>query len=62
MSIVIVSGLFLVASLAQWRACWVLLSVCGWAYPFPVHLCWNVVPIDPNTLSRGMGRRIVSTW
>jgi hypothetical protein len=36
-NIVIVSG------------CWVSFFVCGWAYPFLVHLCWNVVPIDPNT-------------
>jgi hypothetical protein len=51
MSIVIVSGLFLVVSLAQWRVCWVSSSVCGRAYPFPIHLCWNIVPIDPNILS-----------
>ena len=25
--------------------------VCGWAYPLPLHLCWNAVPIDPKTLS-----------
>ena len=55
MSIVIVSGLLLAASLAQWRVCWVSSSVCGWAYPFHVHLCWNIVPIDPNTLSRKNG-------
>ena len=54
--IVVVSGLFLAASLAQCqRACWASLSVCGWAYPFHVHLCWTVVPIDPNTLSRENG-------
>ena len=28
------------------------ISVCGWAYPLPVHLCWNAVRIDPKTLSR----------
>ena len=27
-------------------------SMCGWAYPLLIHLCWNVVPIDPKTLSR----------
>ena len=46
------SGLFWAASLAQWKACWVSFSVCGWAYPLHVHLCWNIVPIDPKTLSR----------
>ena len=46
------SGLLWAASLAQWRACWVSVSVCGWAYPLPVHLCWNAVPLDPKTLSR----------
>ena len=55
MSIAIVYGLFLPASLAHWRACWASYSVCGWAYLFPFDLCWNVVPIDPNTLSRGNG-------
>ena len=55
MSIVIVSGLFLAASRAQCRVCWVSCSVCAWAYPFPIHLCWNDVPIDPNTLSLGNG-------
>ena len=30
-------------------------SVCEWAYSFPVHLCWIVVPIDPNTLSQENG-------
>ena len=50
-SIVIVFGLFFAANFAQWRACWVSFFVCGWAYMFPIHLCWNVVPIDPKTLS-----------
>ena len=49
--IIIVFGLFWAASLAQCRACCVSISVCGWAYPFPIHLSWNVVLIDPNTLS-----------
>jgi hypothetical protein len=53
MSSVIVSGLCCAASLAQWRACWVSLSVWGWAYPLPNHLCWKAEPIDPKTLSRG---------
>ena len=52
-SIIIVSGLFLAASLAQCKACWVSSSVYGWAYPFPFHLCWNVDPIDPKALSPG---------
>ena len=26
--------------------------VCGWTNPFPIHLCWNDVPIDPKTLSQ----------
>ena len=30
-------------------------SVCGWAYPFPIHLCWNADPIDPKTLFRENG-------
>ena len=29
--------------------------VCGWAYLLPIHLCWNVDRIDPNTLSLGNG-------
>ena len=36
-SIVIVYGLFLAASLAQWRVCWVSFFVRGWAYSFLVH-------------------------
>jgi hypothetical protein len=55
---VIVYGLFLAASLAQWRACWVSFFVCGWAYLFPVHLCWNVVHIDPKILFRENGEEI----
>ena len=31
------------------------MSVCGWAYPFPCHLCWNALPIDPNITSLGKG-------
>ena len=55
MSIVIVYGLFWAASLAQCRACCVSASVYGWAYPFPIHLSWNIVPIEPKILSRGNG-------
>ena len=44
-------GLFLAASLAQCTTCWVVSYVCGWAYPFPIHLCWNADPIDLKTLS-----------
>ena len=54
-SIVLVCGLFLATSLAQWRVCWASFSVCGWAYPFPFHLCWNAIPFDPNALSQGNG-------
>jgi hypothetical protein len=32
--------------------------VCGWAYPFPVHLCWNVVHIDPKILFWENGEEI----
>jgi hypothetical protein len=59
MIIVVVSGLSFAASLAQCMACWMSFSVCGWAYPFLVHLCWNAVPIDPNTYLWEMRRRIV---
>ena len=32
-----------------------VIFLCGWAYPFPIHLYWNVVTVDPNTLSLGNG-------
>ena len=54
-SIVAVSRLFLAASFAQWRVCRASFFVCGWAYPFPFHLCWNAIPIDPHTLFWGNG-------
>lgn len=33
----------------------VSVSVCGCAYPFPCHLCWNAFPTDPNITSLGKG-------
>ena len=55
-SIVIVFGSFLTANLAQCIACWVVSSLCGWAYPIPFHLYWNAVPIDPKILSLVNGK------
>ena len=40
-SIVMVFGSFFAASLAQCIACWVVSSLCGWAYPIPFHLYWK---------------------
>ena len=55
MSMVTVFGSFLANSLAQCKACCASVSLCGWAYPIPLHLYSNAVPRDPNTLSLGNG-------
>ena len=49
-SIVMIFGSFLAANLAQWSACWAILSLCEWAYLIPFHLYWKAVPSDPKTL------------
>ena len=50
-SSVMVFGSRSAANLAQCIACWVISSLCGWAYPIPFHLYWNAVPSDPKILS-----------
>ena len=54
-SSVMLFGSFLAASLAQCIACWVVSSLCGWAYPIPFHLYWKAVPSDPKILSLANG-------
>ena len=50
-SIVIEFESFFAARRAQWRVCWISMSVCGCAQPLSCHLCWKVFPTDPNTTS-----------
>jgi hypothetical protein len=54
-SSVMVFGLFFVANLAKCIACWAISSLCGWAYPIPLHLYWKAVPSDPKILSLANG-------
>ena len=61
-SMVAVNGSFFAASLAQWIALWASISLCGWAYPIPCHLCENALPMDPNILSLGNGEKNFVEW
>jgi hypothetical protein len=45
---VIVSWFSFVARRAQYMAFCKFSLLCGWAYPFPSHLCLKAVPLDPN--------------
>ena len=55
-SSVILFGLFLAASLTQCIACWIIFSLCGWAYPIPFYLYWKAMPSDSKTLSFANGK------
>ena len=54
---VTVFGSYLAASRAQCIACWVISSLCGWAYPISCHLYWKAVPNDPKILSLMNGEK-----
>ena len=55
-------GSYFVASLAQWIVFWASISLWGWAYPIPCHLCENALPIDPKILSLGNGEKNFVRW
>jgi hypothetical protein len=46
--IVIVSWFSFAARRAQYIVFCMFSLLCGWAFPFPSHLCLKAVPLDPN--------------
>ena len=50
-----VVGSCLAAKLAQCIVWWVVSSLCGCAFPIPLHLYWKAVPSDPKILSLEWG-------
>ena len=61
-SLVVVYGSCFAASLAQCIVFWASVSLCGWAYPIPCHLCENAFPMDPKILSLGNGEKNFVRW
>jgi hypothetical protein len=57
MRIVYVIGSAFAASLPQCIAFSASLSLYGWAYPIPFHLCEYAFPDDPNIMSLGNGEQ-----